>query len=73
MFASVAYHVGIASAVNLAFQHGWRIASEIIHLFDAEIEQLADQVDSKLELLTLFPSLAAHASFVELVNRGRRD
>jgi hypothetical protein len=68
MFASVANYVGIASAVNLAFQHGWRISSEIVHLFDAEIKQLAERVDSKRELLALLPSLAAHASFAELVN-----
>jgi hypothetical protein len=72
MFACVASYVGMASAVHLAFQHGWRISSEIIHLFDTEIKQLADRVDSKLELLALLPSLATHASFTEVVNKGKR-
>lgn len=64
MFACVARHVGIASAIYLANKRSWAISSEIIHLFDAEIEQLADHVDSKPGLLALLPSLAEHSSFV---------
>jgi hypothetical protein len=56
----------------LAYQRGWTISPEIIHLFDAEIKQLADEVDSKSDLLALLPSLAVHSSFKGVANRNEQ-
>lgn len=68
MFASVARDVGIASAIDYASRRGFTVSPNIIHLFDAEIRQLVDEVEtqqvgSKRDLLVLLPSLAVHASF----------
>src|SRR5579883_2797712 len=68
IFASVARDVGIASAIHLAWRRGWTISPRIIHLFDAQIKQLADQVDSRSDLLSLLPTLACHASFSRCPN-----
>jgi len=67
MFSSLVRDIGVACAVYYIWPNRLIVLQQLIHLFEAEIRHLVDELEaskrgSKREMLSLLPSLAVPPS-----------